>query len=189
MPFDDSLLVRTPAVLRALLEGLPDAAWHANEGPGTWSPFDVIGHLIHGEHADWIPRARRILDHGESLDFDPFDREAQFRESEGKTPSELLVAFANAREESLTALRAMKLTDADLARTGTHPAFGRVTLGQLLATWVTHDLDHIAQVARVLAKRNAEAVGPWSEYLSILRDRRQVQTTPAIPASPKATVL
>lgn len=171
MPFDDSLLVRTPLVLRALLDGLPHDAWHANEGPGTWSPFDVLGHLIHGDHADWIPRARRILDHGESLAFEPFDREAQFRESAGKTPGELLAGFEAARAESITVLRAMHLTDADLARTGTHPAFGRVTLGQLLATWVTHDLDHIAQIARVLAKRNAEAVGPWSAYLSILRDR------------------
>ena len=171
MPFDDSLLVRTPAVLRALLDGLPSEAWHANEGPGTWSAYDVLGHLIHGEHADWIPSARRILDHGESLAFDPFDREAQFRESEGKSPNELLDAFEHARASSLTALHAMQLTDADLARTGAHPVFGRVTLGQLLATWVTHDLDHITQIARVLAKRNMQAVGPWSAYLSILRDR------------------
>lgn len=171
MPFDDSLLLRTPAVLRALLDGLPDEAWHANEGPGTWSAFDVLGHLIHCDHADWIPRAWRILDHGESLVFEPLDREAQFRESEGKSPSELLDAFAKAREESLAALRAMNLTDAALQRTGTHPAFGRVRLGQLLATWVTHDLDHIAQIARVLAKRNTQAVGPWSAYLSVLKDR------------------
>ena len=171
MPFDDSLLVRTPVVLRALLDGLPDAAWYANEGPGTWSPFDVLGHLIHADHADWIPRARRILEHGESLPFEPFDREAQFRESEGKSPSQLIAAFAEAREASLAALQAMELTDTDLNRTGTHPAFGRVTLGQLLATWVTHDLDHIAQIARVLAKRNAQAVGPWAAYLSVLKDR------------------
>ncbi len=154
-----------------MLHRLPDDAWFANEGQGSWSPFDVLGHLIHGEHADWIPRARCILDHGESVPFHPFDREAQFRESKGKTPHELLDAFAAARTESLSALRAMQLTDADLDRTGTHPAFGRVTLGQLLATWVTHDLDHIAQIARVLAKRNARSVGPWSAYLSVLRDR------------------
>ena len=165
------ILGRTPAALNTLLRGAPPEWTMSNEGPNTWSPYDILGHLIHGETADWIPRARRILDDGESRAFDPFDRLAHVHESAGKTPGELLDEFARRRAESLAALRAMNLTEADLDRTGTHPAFGRVTLGQLLATWVTHDLDHIAQIARVLAKRNREAIGPWAAYISVVNER------------------
>ena len=148
--------------------------WIANnEGPETWSPYDVIGHLIHGERADWIPRARIILESGESRPFDPFDRLAQFEESKGKTLEELLETFSALRAENLATLREMKLGAAELAKTGAHPAFGRVTLKELLATWVTHDLDHIAQIARTMAKQYTCEVGPWAAYLRILHDRVQ----------------
>lgn len=165
-----AILERTPASLRALLTGLPDTWVRATEGEGTWSPYDVIGHLVHGERTDWMPRVRHILA-GESRPFKPFDRTAQFTESQGKSLSELLEGFAELRRESLAALLAMNLTSADLARTGQHPAFGQVTLAQLLATWVVHDLDHVVQVARTMAKVYTHAVGPWSAYLSVLRDR------------------
>lgn len=165
-----ALLERTPATLAALLERLPPTWTAATEGAKTWSPYDVIGHLIHGERTDWIPRARHILS-GESRPFETFDREAQFRESRGKTLAELLATFADLRRRSLADLAAMRLTDGDLARTGAHPELGAVTLGQLLATWVVHDLDHVGQIARTLAKVYADAVGPWTAYLSILHDR------------------
>ena len=169
---DDSvaLLERTPAALRALLLGLPDSWVRATEGEGTWSPFDVIGHMIHGEKTDWISRARHILA-GETRPFQKFDREAMFSESEGKTLDELLATFATLRKESLAALAEMKLSSADLGRRGLHPELGEVTLGQLLATWVVHDLDHVGQIVRVMAKANRAAVGPWTAYLSILGDR------------------
>jgi DinB superfamily len=171
---DDAVAVleRTPASLSALLLGLPETWIRATEGDGTWSPYDVIGHLIHGEHTDWIPRARHILS-GETRPFDPFDRTAQFKESEGKSLHELLLTFAELRRESVTTLLAMNLTDDDLGRKGLHPELGEVTLGQLLATWVVHDLDHVAQIARTMAKVYGEAAGPWSAYLSILRDRQR----------------
>lgn len=165
-----AVLERTPASLSALLAGLPETWVRATEGDETWSPYDVIGHLIHGERADWVPRARHILA-GETRPFDPFDRTAQFTESQGRSLEELLATFAELRRESLAALAGMKLTPDDLNRRGRHPALGEVTLGQLLATWVVHDLDHVAQVARTMAKVYAGAVGPWSAYLSILRDR------------------
>lgn len=167
-----AVLERTPASLSALLAGLPDAWVRATEGENTWSPYDVIGHLIHGERTDWIPRARHILA-GETQPFEPFDRTAQFKESEGKSLGELLATFADARRESVAALKGLSLTDEDLSRTGQHPELGAVTLGQLLATWVVHDLDHLAQVARTMAKVYREATGPWSAYLSILRDREK----------------
>jgi hypothetical protein len=166
------ILERTPATMSALLAGLPDAWVRATEGEGTWSPHDVIGHLVHGERANWIPRARHILN-GETRPFEPFDRRAQFAESEGKNLAELLAIFADLRRENLTALAGMKLTDDDLGRRGLHPELGEVTLGQLLATWVVHDFDHLAQVARTMAKVYTEATGPWSVYLSILRDRQR----------------
>jgi hypothetical protein len=170
---DDALAVleRTPASLSALLAGLPDTWARATEGEGTWSPYDVIGHLIHGELTDWMPRARHILA-GESRPFEPFDRAAQFTESRGKSLCELLKTFADLRRENVSALAGMNLTEDDFGRTGLHPALGEVTLGQLLATWVVHDLDHVAQVARTMAKVYADAVGPWQAYLSILRDRQ-----------------
>jgi hypothetical protein len=163
------ILTRTPTVLDALLRGLPEGWTNAHEGGETWSPFDVIGHLIHCERADWVLRARIILEHGESRTFDPFDRFAQFKESEGKTLDGMLDEFAALRAENLRTLAAMNLTDADLERRGRHPAFGEVTLGQLLACWTAHDLGHIAQIVRAMAKQYTVAVGPWEQYLSILR--------------------
>lgn len=168
-----AILERTPGSLNALLQGLPEVWISATEGDGTWSPYDVIGHLIHAEHADWLPRARHILA-GETRPFEPFDRTAQFTESQGQSLGELLTTFAEARRASLTALREMNLSDEDLNRTGLHPALGEVTLGQLLATWVVHDLDHVTQVARTMAKAYRDATGPWQAYLSILRDREKI---------------
>jgi len=167
-----AILERTPASLRALLGGLPETWVRATEGDGTWSPYDVIGHLIHGERTDWIPRTRHILA-GEKRVFEPFDRTAQVIGSQGKSLRELLATFADLRRENVIALAGMKLTDNDLSRSGLHPEFGEVTLGQLLATWVVHDLDHVAQVARTMAKVYTKATGPWSAYLSILRDRQR----------------
>jgi hypothetical protein len=164
-----ALLARTPATLDAWLRGLPDGWLHAHEGGDTWSPFDVLGHLIHGERTDWIPRARIVVEHGNARTFEPFDRFAQFAESKGRTIDSLLDEFAAARAASLRALAEMNLGDADLERRGRHPAFGVVTLRQLLATWVVHDLDHIAQIARVMASQYTDAVGPWREYLRIIR--------------------
>jgi uncharacterized damage-inducible protein DinB len=156
------LLERTPAVLGALLRGT-SAAWHThNEGPGTWSAFDVVGHLIHGEETDWVPRARIILEHGPSRPFEPFDRFA------GWSLDRLLDRFAELRQANLETVQSWSLSEAQLALPGRHPELGAVTLGQLLATWVVHDLNHIAQIARVLAKRHTEDVGPWRAYLSIL---------------------
>jgi hypothetical protein len=167
-----AVLERTPATLTALLDGLPEVWVMATEGEGTWSPFDVVGHLIHGERTDWIPRARHILA-GESSPFETFDREAQFSESRGQSIGELLITFARLRRENLETLRGFALTSDDLKRGGVHPELGEVTLGQLLATWVVHDLDHLGQVARTMAKVYGTTVGPWSAYLSILRDRQQ----------------
>jgi hypothetical protein len=162
------ILERTPATLRALLGGLPDEWTRPNEGPETFSAFDNLGHLVHGERADWIPRARIILTDGRARPFDPYDRFAQVRESEGKDVARLLDELATLRAENLATLRGWHLTARQLALEGTHPAFGRVTLAQLLATWVAHDLGHIAQVSRVMAKQYREAVGPWREYLPVL---------------------
>jgi hypothetical protein len=166
-----TILARTPEVLRSLLQGLPDEIVLGNEGGQTWSPFDVLGHLIHGDQADWIPRARIILQFGESRAFDPFDRTAMLRQSQTKTLDSLLDEFAMVRGESLSALREMKLTAEDLKKTGLHPdpALGRVTLGQLLATWVAHDLSHITQISRTMARQYRDAVGPWQQYISILQ--------------------
>lgn len=163
-----AVLERTPAALREMLHGL-DAAWiDATEGPDTWSPFVIVGHLIHGERTDWIPRAQIILAQGESRRFTPYDRFAQFSESQGKSLDDLLDEFARLRAENLTTLAGWRLTDVQLALEGEHPAFGLVSLRQLLATWVAHDLGHIAQTARVMAKQYRDAVGPWREYLPIL---------------------
>jgi hypothetical protein len=166
-------LAKTPATLTALLKDLPREWTESNEGPATWSPYDVVGHLIHGERADWIPRARIILEHGEARPFDPFDRFAQFTESRGQPLAELLAEFAALREQSLRALGELKLGAAELERAGQHPALGRVTLKELLATWVAHDLDHLGQIARTMAKQYASEVGPWKAYLSILGDRQR----------------
>jgi hypothetical protein len=163
-----AILSRTPAALDALLRGLPDGWIAANEGPETWSPFDVVGHLIHGDRADWLTRARIILEHGEARPFDSFDRLAQFNESRGKSLDALLDEFAAIRRDTLRELAALRLTAADLDRRGRHPVFGTVTLGQLLATWVAHDLDHLSQISRVLARQYSDAVGPWRAYLRIV---------------------
>lgn len=167
-----AVLERTPAGLAKLLEGLPDTWVRATEGEGTWSPYDVLGHLIHGERVNWIPRARHILA-GETRPFDPFDRTAQFNLSRDRPLSELLRTFEALRRENVSVLLGMKLTDEDLDRVGLHPELGAVTLAQLLATWAVHDLDHLGQMARTMAKVCAGAVGPWANYLSILKDRRR----------------
>ena len=151
-----------------MLRGLPDGWIRAHEGGETWSPFDVIGHLIHGEQTDWLARVRIILEHGESRAFEKFDRLAQFEASKTRTLDALLDEFATLRRDNLDALRALHIGPADLARTGTHPAFGRVTLGQLLATWVAHDLDHVVQIARVIARQYSDEVGPWRAYLRVI---------------------
>jgi DinB superfamily len=163
-----AILARTPATLDALLRGLSDGWIAANEGGETWSPFDVIGHLIHGERTDWVQRARIILEHGETRPFDTFDRFAQFALSEGRSLASLLDEFATLRLENLRELEKMRLTDADLDRRGRHPELGVVTLRQLLATWVAHDLDHVVQISRVLARQYSDEVGPWRAYLRII---------------------
>jgi hypothetical protein len=163
-----AVLARTPATLDALLRDLPEAWIAAHEGGETWSPFDVIGHLIHGERTDWMPRVRMILEHGDTKPFATFDRFAQFAASKGRTLTSLLDELATLRRENLRDLEALQLTRADLARRGRHPALGVVTLGQLLATWVAHDLDHVTQIARVLAKQYADEVGPWRAYLRVI---------------------
>jgi len=162
------ILSRTPATLNSMLRGVPDEWTRRNEGSDTWSPYDVLGHLIHGEQTDWIPRTRIILDYGESLAFEPFDRFAQFEKSKGKSTDALLDEFETLRNRSLAALAQMSITPDRLSSRGTHPELGSVTLGELLATWVAHDLSHIAQIVRVMCKQYSEAVGPWKEYLPIL---------------------
>lgn len=163
-----AVLERTPRTLGTMLGGLTSAWTDTTEGPGTWSPYVIVGHLVHGERADWIPRARIILAQGADRRFTPFDRQAQFRESEGKSLSDLLDEFARLRADSVSTLAGWHLTDAELALTGEHPEFGAVTLRQLFATWVGHDLGHVAQIARVMAKQYREAIGPWRAYLPIM---------------------
>jgi hypothetical protein len=163
-----ALLSRTPAALNAFLRDLPDSLTLSTEGENTWSPFEIVGHLIHGELTDWMPRTRMILEHGESRAFEPFDRLAQERESKGKSLSQLLDEFARLRTKNLDALRALNLKSEDLARRGRHPSLGTVTLSQLLATWASHDLTHLHQLSRVLAYQYRDAVGPWTAYLGVM---------------------
>lgn len=163
-----AILRRTPATLTSLLQDLPDEWQFSNEGPETWSPFDVLGHLIHGEETDWIPRAKMILEHGEQRAFEPFDRFAMFEKSKGKSLGELLTTFERLREESLRELDGFNLTPELLAKRGKHPELGVVTLSELLATWVVHDLSHIGQIVRVMCKQYGDRVGPWRAYLPIL---------------------
>ena len=168
LPETLDILTRTPAVVATLLRGT-SSSWHAiNEGHDTWSASDVVGHLIHGEETDWVPRARIILEHGEAQPFEPFDRFAQFRRFAGWSLEQLLDRFAELRHTNLEIVRDWRLTDAQLALPGRHPELGSVNLRQLLATWAVHDLNHIAQISRVMAKRYTQEVGAWRAYLSIL---------------------
>ena len=164
-----ALLSRTPAALDALLRDLPEAWTFRNEGEKTWNAFDVVGHLIHGERTDWMPRARMVLQFGENETFVPFDRWAQVRESQGKSLPQLLDEFAGLRAKNLGELRALNLRPADFERRGRHPALGVVTLSQLLAAWVAHDLTHLHQLSRIMAHQYRQAVGPWSGYLGVLQ--------------------
>jgi len=163
------VLTRTPATLDALLRDLPNAWTTASEGPGTWSPYVVVGHLIHGEKTDWIPRLSIILEHGIGRAFEPFDRGAQLRESKGASLPALLEEFRDSRRDSISKLRAMNLTLENLELKGTHPELGLVTARQLIATWTAHDLGHLLQISRVMAKRYKQEVGPWAAYLSVMK--------------------
>lgn len=162
------ILERTPAVLSALLSGIDHEWINCNEGQDTWSPFDVVGHLIHGERTDYIDRLKILLSESGDKKFTPFNRFAQFEESRGKNISQLLEEFKHARMCNLTHLSSIEITEETLKRTGVHPVFGSVTLHELLATWVAHDLDHIMQIVRVMAKRYSDDAGPWVQYLRIL---------------------
>jgi uncharacterized damage-inducible protein DinB len=164
-----NILERTPEVLSVMLDNISTEWTSTNEGDGTWSVFDIVGHLIHGEKTDWIPRMDIILSETQEKTFAPFDRYAQFTESEGKTLAQLLVEFKRLRRENIEYLLSKSLTEKDFARKGIHPAFGEVTLSQLLSTWVVHDLNHIGQITRVMAKQYKEEVGPWIAYLGILQ--------------------
>jgi hypothetical protein len=164
-----ALLTRTPATLDTLLRDLPDAWTHSNEGGSTWTAVDVIGHLIHGERTDWIPRAKLILGSWEARTFEPFDMQGHVREIQGKSLGQLLDEFARTRAESLAALRALNLTEDDLDRRGLHPTLGSVTLANLLATWAAHDMTHLHQISRLMAHQYRDAVGPWREYLGVLQ--------------------
>lgn len=173
-PFIDeclAVLTRTPGTLNAMLRDLPELWTTATEGPGTWSPYVVVGHLIHCERTDWMPRLGIILEHGVNRPFDPLDREAQLREGNGRALPTLLDEFEALRRDNLVSLRLMDLQAAHLELTGTHPALGTVTLRQLIATWTAHDLAHILQVSRVMARRYQQEVGPWGEYLSVMKQQ------------------
>lgn len=163
-----AVLQSTPSVLEAWLGNLPPEWVHASEGEETWTPFDIVGHLIHGEKTDWIPRAEIILSDREIRQFEPFDRFAMFADSAGKSMQELLDTFAELRQQSLDRLRALEISETDLDKTGVHPDLGTVTLRQLLATWVAHDLNHLGQIAKVMARQYRPEVGPWKEFLGIL---------------------
>jgi len=164
-----ALLARTPAALDALLRGLPDTWTSRNEGEGTWDAAGIVGHLIHGELTDWMPRTRHVLQYGDARPFEPFDRLGFANDDRARSLDELLDEFARLRAESLRELRALNLQPSDLARRGLHPALGSVTLGQLLATWPAHDLSHLHQLARVMAHQYREDVGPWSAYLGVMQ--------------------
>ncbi len=163
------VLTRTPAALNGLLRDLPEAWIQANEGEKTWSALDIVGHLIHGERTDWIPRAKIILQFGEARAFDPFDRQGHVRESKGKSMEQRLDEFARLRSDSLDELRRLNLRQEDFEKRGRHPALGVVTLSELLAAWVVHDLTHLHQISRLMAHQYREAVGVWSAYLGVLK--------------------
>ncbi len=167
-----ALLARTPATLDALLRQLPDEWTTANEGEKTFSAYEVVGHLVHGERSDWIPRVKMILQFGESRAFEPFDRFAQERESQGKSLAQLLDEFAELRAGNLQKIRSLGLTEQQMQLRGKHPRLGTVTLGNLLSTWAAHDMTHLHQTARILAHQYREAVGPWSVFLGVLQVQR-----------------
>jgi DinB superfamily len=169
LPHTISILTRTPASLNVLLRDLPEAWTFRNEGENTWSPFDIIGHLFHCERADWMPRARIILQFGESRTFEPFDRWGYAQEGQTKSLGQVLDEFAHLRSENLAELQALNLRQEDLELCGRHPSLGIVTLSQLLATWAAHDLSHLHQISRVMAHQYREAVGPWSGHLGVLQ--------------------
>jgi len=164
-----SLLTRTPAAFEVLLRDLPEMWTLWNEGEGTWSVSDVIGHLIYCERTDWLPRVKVILEFGETKAFEPFDRWGHAKESQEKSLGDLLHEFSRLRSENLRALRALNLRAEDLSRRGRHPSLGVVTLSELLATWAAHDLTHLHQISRVMAHQYRDAVGPWSQYLGVLQ--------------------
>lgn len=163
-----AVLQRTPSVLDALLRGLPEFWTHRNEGGRTWSAFAVLGHLIHAEHTDWIPRAKWILEVGDSRPFQPFNRSGHEEAIRGKSLATLLDQFEQARAESLKELRAMNFQLSDFERLGRHPSLGAVKLGQLISTWVAHDLNHLHQIARIMAYQYREEVGPWARFLGVM---------------------
>ena len=164
-----NVLERTPRLLNAMVGGLPDEWTSGSERHDDWGVFDVVGHLIHADETDWVPRAEVILRQGEDRDFPPFDRFGQFEKSRGKTLGELLNDFGAIRKNCLATVGGWNLTDEQLELRGVHPEFGEVTLRQLLATWVVHDLTHVRQIATIMAKKYEDAVGPWKSYLSILK--------------------
>ena len=163
------ILERTPEILIVMLQGISPEWTTNNEGGETWNAYDIIGHLIHGEKTDWIPRMEIILSSKQDKTFVPFDRFAQFENSKGKSLAQLLAEFKTLRQKNMELLHSKKLTENDLTATGIHPAFGEVTLAQLLSAWTVHDLNHIAQISRVMAKHYKVDTGPWVEYLSILQ--------------------
>lgn len=169
------ILARTPLILKTWLTGLSDEWVHQNEGPDTWSPYDIVGHLIHGERTDWMQRLDIILSDSGNKTFVPFDRFAQFRDSQGKTLDMLLGEFEALRWQNLDVLRDKQLGPADYARKAMHPSLGEVTLSQLLSTWIAHDLGHLAQIGRVMAKQYKKEIGPWIAYMPVMWDRGQTE--------------
>ncbi len=163
------ILERTPAVLRDLLSGLSNVWTTNNEGENTWSPFDVVGHLVHGEEVDWLVRTKIVLEHGESKTFEPFDRFAQFEKSKGKNLEQLLDEFEKLRIANIEEFKSLDIQESDLSKTGSHPGLGTVNLRNMLSSWVVHDLGHIAQIARVMAKQYSSEIGPWHEYMGIMK--------------------
>ena len=163
-----AILSATPSTFRAMLLNLPDRLITHNECDESWCPFDIVGHLIHGDKTDWIPRLHRILELGETEPFMPFDRFTQFKDSEGKTLTELLDAFEKLRRDNLEELKSLHLTEKQLYLTGTHPELGIVTIRQLLHTWAVHDMSHLAQTARVISRQYSDDVGPWKDYIPIV---------------------
>ncbi|WP_299681936.1 DinB family protein [uncultured Dokdonia sp.] len=163
------ILERTPSILKTFLENLDPDWMHQHEGENTWSPYDIIGHLIHGEKTDWIPRTKQILDSTYTDAFEPFDRFAQFENSKGKTLEMLLEEFMVLRAENIDILKSLALTQEGLTKKGRHPELGTVTLKNLLAAWTIHDLSHINQITRVMAKDLKNDVGPWETYLTVIK--------------------